>query len=114
MRVADLPNGVLVFVAQGCSACAAFKPHLEAIAGRWAECIPTYVLDVAQHGRLADAMGVRYTPTTVLSRRGRAAARLDGTVAPHEIDAFYAAAVQSCPVQPLPAPADAGEAPPEH
>lgn len=105
MRIADLPLATLVFVAQECSACAEYKPRLERIAGRWAQCVPTYVLDVRRYERLANAMHVQYTPTTIVVRHGRELGRLDGSAEDHKVDGLYASVARSCPVQPLPAPA---------
>lgn len=99
MTLVDYPIAVLVFHADGCESCDAYLPKLKDVAGRWAECTPTLMLDVKTFARLSDEMKIRFTPTTMTVRRGRPfGKRIEGDADTDVIEKFYLSSLPGCEI----------------
>jgi len=93
MKLSKIPVVVLVWTMEGCPACQEYIPIWRQVAAQYAGCIPSMVLDVNQNPKLADAMRVMSTPTTMIVRNGqRSFYYLGGAASAEEVQRLYEAA----------------------
>lgn len=91
------PPAVLVFVMTGCPACHEFVPRLKAVSAPLrAQGVPVQVVDITKDPRgaqLANQLGVKATPTTIVrSRRGQHRRRVGALADPDLVRLLASAA----------------------
>jgi thioredoxin-like negative regulator of GroEL len=82
---------VVVFVMDGCDACAEYVPRFQHVARQFSGKIPAFIVDVnsPQGGPLADRFMVEATPTTVILRRPSGAIRAEGALPDTEVGQIF-------------------------
>jgi thiol-disulfide isomerase/thioredoxin len=71
MKLIDYPVIVIVWGQDGCPACEEYTPRFRQVAGQYASCIPSVVIDAERYDQAANHYRIRATPTTMISRYGR-------------------------------------------
>lgn len=93
--VADLPVVVIAFGMSGCGHCDEYEPRFRSIAQRYAACVPAFFVDCTVHEAVADALGIRETPTTVIARYGQVAGKkLKGALSNEQIEKVFSRAMR--------------------
>lgn len=76
MKLINYPVLVVVWSQEGCPGCASYLPKFRRVAPLYQSCIPSVVVDAAQHDSAADHYRIRVTPTTSILRYGRQSLQL--------------------------------------
>jgi len=78
---------VVVFVMEGCGACAEYAPRFQRVAGPFTHAVPSFIVDAnsPQGGPLADRFMIEATPTTLILRKPAGAIKAEGSLPDAEI-----------------------------
>jgi thiol-disulfide isomerase/thioredoxin len=81
---------VVVFVMEGCHACAEYAPRFQQVA-RGFPAVPAFIVDAnsPQGGPLADRFMVEATPTTMILRKPSGAVRAEGALPSEEVAEMF-------------------------
>jgi thioredoxin-like negative regulator of GroEL len=92
----ELPLVVTVWHQEGCVHCEEFLPRIQAIAGLYADCVPTAFLDTNDNSELADVLGVVGTPSVIVLREGKTIKRWGRGLEDRELETLYDDVGRAC------------------